>query len=207
MKLASKETILNVSEIFYSLQGEGARIGTPTIFIRLQGCKTKNACFAMGIKCDTEFESGKEMTLDEIFDWCEVNADQCNEITWTGGEPCDQLTEEIVAYFKNALFFQAIETSGLKPVPKGIDFVCVSPKVAEHVVAKNFPDGVDELRYVRHKGQDIPQPSVEAKHYWISPHSDGFTINPENLKHCIDLCIENGKWKMSLQNHKLWNVL
>lgn len=198
---------LKVSEIFYSLQGEGARIGTPTIFIRLAGCKAKNACYAMGIKCDTEFESGKEMSLDEIFDWCEKNADQCNEITWTGGEPTDQLTDEVIKYFKDAMFYQAIETSGLNPVPEGLNFVCVSPKVAEHVIKKNFPNGVDELRYVRHKGQSIPEPSIKAKNYWISPHSDGFTINSENLKHCIDLCILDGKWKLSLQNHKIWNVL
>lgn len=198
---------LKVSEIFYSLQGEGARIGTPTIFIRLAGCKAKNACFSMGIKCDTEFESGKEMTFHDILEWIEKNANQCNEITWTGGEPTDQLTEEMVNCFKMEGFFQAIETSGLNPVPKGIDFICISPKVAEHVIKKNFPEGVDELRYVRHKGQSIPEPSIIAKHYWLSPHSDGFNINSENLKHCIDLCIINGKWKLSLQNHKLWNIL
>lgn len=198
---------IKVSEIFYSLQGEGARIGTPTIFIRLTGCKAKNACFSMGIKCDTEFESGKEMTLEEISNWLEVNASQCKEITWTGGEPTDQLTEEIVSYFAKQGFYQAIETSGLNKVPEGIDFICVSPKVAEHVIKKNFPEGVDELRYVRHKGQTIPQPSITASHYWISPHSDGFTINSENLKHCIELCIENGQWKLSLQNHKIWNIL
>ena len=83
---------IKVSEIFYSLQGEGARIGTPTIFIRLTGCKAKNACYSMGIKCDTEFESGKEMTLEEIVNWLHNNAPQCKEITWTGGEPTDQLT-------------------------------------------------------------------------------------------------------------------
>jgi len=198
---------LKVSEIFYSLQGEGARIGTPTIFIRLTGCKAKNACFAMGIKCDTEFESGKEMTLDEIVNWLNTNANQCKEITWTGGEPTDQLTEDIITYFKDKGFYQAIETSGLNKVPNGIDFICVSPKVAEHVIKKNFPNGVDELRYVRHKGQVIPEPSITAKHYWISPHSDGFNINSENLKHCIQLCIENGQWKLSLQNHKIWNIL
>jgi organic radical activating enzyme len=113
----------------------------------------------------------------------------------------------MVRIFKDKGFFQAIETSGLNPVPVGIDFICVSPKVAEHVVAKNFPKGVHELRYVRHKGQDIPKPSIRADHYWISPHSDGFDINSENLKHCINLCIENGIWKLSLQNHKLWNIL
>tara|TARA_R110002020_G_scaffold385470_1_gene596374 strand:- start:6043 stop:6654 length:612 start_codon:yes stop_codon:yes gene_type:complete len=201
---------LKVSEIFYSLQGEGARIGTATIFIRLTGCSAKYACYASGIRCDTEFESGKEMELEEILDWCEANADDCNDITWTGGEPCDQLTDEVVAYFHNAYYHQSIETSGLKPAPKGINFICVSPKVAEHVVKKNFPDGVSELRYVRHKGQHIPEPSVKALHYWISPHSDGFDINTDNLKHCIKLCLENqttNKWKLSVQNHKLWNVL
>lgn len=198
---------LKVSEIFYSLQGEGARIGTPTIFIRLQGCKTKFACAASGIKCDTEFESGKEISIQDLHKWIELNAPQCKEITWTGGEPLDQLTEEMVEYFKSLGYYQAIETSGLQPSVKGIDFVCVSPKVAEHIVAKNFPEGVNELRYVRHKGQSIPEPSIKADHYWISPHSDGFNINSENLKHCINLCIENGVWKLSLQNHKIWNIL
>ena len=198
---------LKVSEIFYSLQGEGARIGTPTIFIRLQGCKAKNACFAAGIKCDTEFESGKEMSVQDIIFWIVSNAKGCQEITWTGGEPLDQLTEEIIAYFKKNNYYQAIETSGLHPAPIGLDFICVSPKVAEHVIKKNFPNGVTELRYVRHKGQSIPEPSIKAEHYWLSPHSDGFTINSENMKHCINLCIENPKWKLSLQNHKLWNIL
>jgi 7-carboxy-7-deazaguanine synthase len=196
---------LKVSEIFYSLQGEGQRKGTPTIFIRLTGCSAKHACYASGIRCDTEFESGKEWDLKDIHEW--MLKTNCKEITWTGGEPADQLTNEIVDWFKEKGYYQAIETSGLKEVPSGIDFVCVSPKVAEHVVKKNFPNGVSELRYVRHSGQEIPQPSVEAENYWLSPHSDGFTINKENMKHCIDLCLKNPKWKLSIQDHKLWNVL
>ena len=198
---------LKVSEIFYSLQGEGARIGTPTIFIRLQGCKAKHACAKAGIKCDTEFESGKELNCNDILKWIEENGNNCKEITWTGGEPTDQLNNDILYFFKENGFYQAIETSGLNPVPSGIDFICVSPKVAEHVILKNFPSGVNELRYVRHKGQSIPQPSIKANHYWISPHSDGFNINSENLKHCIELCLNNPNWKLSLQNHKIWNVL
>ncbi len=198
---------LKISEIFYSLQGEGARVGTPTIFIRTSGCKAKFACFKAGIKCDTEFESDVKMSIKEIENWLTNNGKGCKEITWTGGEPTDQLNEEIVSYFKNKGYYQAIETSGLNAVPKGIDFICVSPKVAEHVVKKNFPNGVNELRYVRHKGQGIPMPSIQADNYWISPHSDGFNINTENLKHCIKLSLDNPKWKFSLQNHKIWNVL
>lgn len=202
----SHNIYLSVSEIFYSLQGEGARAGTPTIFIRLKGCKAKNACYALGIKCDTEFESGEAMSLQFIFDWIHKNANECKEITWTGGEPTDQLTDEIVSAFKQAGYYQAIETSGLSQVPAGIDFICVSPKVAEHVIKKNF-NHVNELRYVRHSGQSVPEPSITADHYWISPHSDGFNINTENLKHCINLCKLNPKWKLSVQQHKLWNIL
>jgi 7-carboxy-7-deazaguanine synthase len=198
---------LKISEIFYSLQGEGARSGTPTIFIRLQGCKAKNACFASGIKCDTEFESGRDYSVSELLIKIQDIAPNCNEITWTGGEPFDQLSEEIIQYFKGVGYYQAVETSGLHPAISGIDFVCVSPKVAEHIIKKNFPEGVDELRYVRHSGQEIPMPSIIAKHYWISPHSDGFTINQTNLKHCIELCLKNPDWKLSVQQHKLWNIL
>jgi len=198
---------LQVSEIFYSLQGEGARAGTPTFFIRLKGCKAKHACAALGIKCDTEFESGKPMTLGDIALWLQKTSTQCKEITWTGGEPADQLNDETVAYFKQMGYFQAIETSGLKPVPKALDFVCVSPKVAEHILQKNFPDGVQELRYVRHAGQSIPEPSISAQHYWVSPHSDGWEVNTENIKHCINLCLQFPKWRLSVQNHKLWNIL
>jgi organic radical activating enzyme len=199
--------ILNVSEIFYSLQGEGARAGTPTFFIRLQGCKTKDACYASGIKCDTEFESGSEWELQNIHQWMLDENEECKEITWTGGEPLDQLTEEMISYFKDKGYYQAVETSGLHPAPKGLDFICISPKVAEHVIKKNYKEKISELRYVRHKGQEVPQPQIEAEHYWISPHSDGFTINNENVKHCINLCLQNPKWKLSIQTHKLWNIL
>tara|TARA_R110000824_G_scaffold26526_1_gene91032 strand:- start:794 stop:1405 length:612 start_codon:yes stop_codon:yes gene_type:complete len=201
------KTILNVSEIFYSLQGEGARSGTPTFFIRLQGCKAQGACYASGIRCDTEFESGSAWELEKIINWLEKASKDCKEITWTGGEPLDQLTEEIISYFKDKGYYQAVETSGLHPAPKGLDFICISPKVAEHVIKKNFKYKISELRYVRHKGQEVPQPKIEAEHYWISPHSDGFTINNENVKHCINLCLENPQWKLSVQDHKLWNIL
>jgi organic radical activating enzyme len=201
-------TTLVVSEIFYSLQGEGARAGTANHFIRLQGCKAKDACYASGVRCDTEFESGYKATLDFIEATLRRNGapKQCANIIWTGGEPASQLTWEIVEWFKEQGYYQCIETSGLLPVPKNLDYVVVSPKVAEHVIAKNFTH-VSELRYVRHAGQAIPEPSIEADYYCLSPHSDGFTINRDNLTHCIELCKQNPTWRLSVQQHKLWNVL
>lgn len=196
--------MLNVSEIFYSLQGEGARAGSANCFIRLQGCKAKNACFQLGVRCDTEFESGEPVELDRIL-WT-ISKMPCKNIIWTGGEPAQQLTAEIVQFFKEKGYWQAIETSGLLPVPELLDWVSVSPKVAEHVIERNFKT-VDELRYVRHAGQSIPNPLIQARHYFISPHSDGFDINPENLRHCIELCKKNPNWKLSIQMHKVWNLL
>ncbi len=197
---------LNISEIFHSLQGEGVRAGTPNIFIRLQGCKTKDACFASGVRCDTEFESGSSMTVKEIESWISNNNIQTKSIIWTGGEPAQQLTVEIVQYFQERGFYQTIETSGLFSVPNNLDFISLSPKVAEHVIKKNF-DKVNELRYVRHKGQSIPQPSITADYYFLSPHSDGFRINTENLSHCIELIKQNPQWRLSVQQQKLWKVL
>jgi organic radical activating enzyme len=191
---------LNVTEIFYSLQGEGHRAGTANLFVRLQGCKTKDACYASGVRCDTEFESGRQMQVSEIAEMIPPGA----SIIWTGGEPAQQLTEEIVDYFGGT--FQAIETSGLYPVPSNLDYVSLSPKVAEHVIQKNFK-WVNELRYVRHAGQAIPQPSIEADYYYLSPHSDGFEINRLNLDHCIELVKSNPQWRLSVQQHKLWKVL
>lgn len=198
---------LNLSEQFYSLQGEGARAGEPSYFFRLQGCKTKNACYAAGIRCDTEFESGDPVTLEDLLVLLRLTP--AKWIVWTGGEPLDQLTGPVTDFFREHGYLQALETSGLHPIPEGckFDHVTVAPKVAEHVIAKNFPDGVDELRYVRHKGQSIPAPSVKAKYYYLSPHFDGFNPNTENVRHCIDLCERNPQWRLSIQLHKLLRIL
>lgn len=194
---------LKVNEIFCSLQGEGARAGSANVFIRLSGCKTKDACFASGVRCDTEFESGRVRTLEEIYENFRFVA--AKNIIWTGGEPAQQLTSEIVRFFKEKGYFQAIETSGLFSVPKNLDWISLSPKVAEHIIKRNFSK-VDELRYVRSVGQEVPEPSVKADHYFISPHSDGEQINRENLEYCIELVKLNPLWKLSVQQHKIWKI-
>ena len=210
--------VLKISEIFYSLQGEGLRAGEPSIFIRLQGCSAKYACFESGVDCDTEFESGKFITSDDIHKWIEENASECEWIIWTGGEPTDQLTDTIVDYFKEKGYKQALETSGIRKPPKGIDYIVLSPKVAEHVILKKWDlvegegrqDGgvhCDELRWVRHKGQNVPDTNIIATNYYLSPHSDGVLLNDANLKHCINLCLLHPIWKLSIQQHKIWNVL
>lgn len=182
------------------MQGEGARAGEPSIFIRLAGCD-----LTCGF-CDTEFESGREMSNDEILN--HLAQWPCKWIVWTGGEPAMQINESVVGFFKAAGYKQAIETNGNHRVPGNLDWVTVSPKVAEHVLAKNFPNGVAELKYVRHNGQmACPQPKITAQFYFISPMFNGNQPDVENIKHCIKLCLKNPLWRLSLQQHKLWKIL
>jgi 7-carboxy-7-deazaguanine synthase len=191
---------MKINEIFYSLQGEGFRAGQATVFIRLTGCD-----LACGF-CDTEFASGREMTTTELLD--HVKQYPTKWITWTGGEPMLQLNHEVVDEFRAVGYLQSIETNGGHPVPFSVDWVVVSPKVAEHVVARNFPNGVDELRYAWHTGKmSAPSPAVHADQKFLSPVCDGNSVNRKNLAHCIELCKANPEWKLSVQQHKLWNIL
>lgn len=200
---------MKVSEIFYSLQGEGGRTGAPSIFIRLSGCSAKHACYQSGVLCDTEFEGSVEMSPQDIRGAIESYPGKT--IVWTGGEPLDQLTQDVIDLFKDQ-YRQCIETSGVKPLVLSVDYVSLSPKVAEHVLVKNFKlraDGthVDELRYVRHAGQALPEPALTAHRYFLSPHFDGMAINHDNARRCIDLCLQNPRWSLSLQTHKLLRIL
>ncbi len=97
---------LTVNEIFYSLQGEGGRAGQASIFIRLAKCNL-NCSF-----CDTEFEQGIKMSPEEVLST--IGKYGCRWIIWTGGEPTLQLTDDVVAFFKEKGYLQAIETNGTK---------------------------------------------------------------------------------------------
>lgn len=131
----------------------------------------------------------------------------CKWIVWTGGEPTDQLHQPAVDFFAAAGFKQAIETSGVRPVPPGLDWVTVSPKVAEHVLKRSFiGQRIDELKYVRCIGHSVPEPLVTADHYFIQPHATGGTVDPVTLNHCIELCKAHPQWTLSLQTHKLLQI-
>jgi organic radical activating enzyme len=181
------------------LQGEGIRQGAPSIFIRLANCNlTCNFC-------DTEFTSGTEYDINDMVEVIEKY--KCKDIVWTGGEPLMQLNEDILNFFRSKKFFNCVETNGSQKLIEGFDFVTVSPKVAEHILKKNFKKKVDELKYVRKVNQSIPKPLIEAEYYFISPMFEGNSLDKKNLLHCIKLCKDNPKWRLTIQQHKLLNIL
>lgn len=190
---------LNVNEIFYSLQGEGGRVGEPSIFIRLTQCNL--ACSF----CDTDFAEGDDMSLDEIA--AVTSQYPCKWIIWTGGEPTIQLNDSHVAFFKEKGYKQAIETNGTRRVPSLIDYITCSPKMKYEDIQKKIPM-MNEIRIPIEVGNLLPDISLfpRADKYFVSPIFDGDKINIENVNYCVDLVKENSDWSLSLQVHKLIHI-
>ena len=192
-----------VNEIFYSLQGEGVRAGTPNLFLRLSRCNLACKVETHGFDCDTEFESGRWMTPAEILEEFRQLSPACRWVVLTGGEPALQVDRELVDLLHAAGYKLAIETNGSFELPEGIDWITVSPKVAEHAIRQRT---AHEVKYVRGYGQAIPKTVVQAEHRLISPAFDGAEVDPRTLDWCIRLCKENPPWRLSVQQHKLWQV-
>jgi len=121
-----EHSILKVNEIFWSFQGEGARLGFPSIFLRLAGCK-------LGCPyCDTKdsWETGNHMQTNEIITKIDnfKNKYPASQIVITGGEPLEQNLSELVMALKNRKYFLAIETNGMLFQDLILDWWAVSPK-------------------------------------------------------------------------------
>lgn len=197
-----------INEIFYSPQGEGARAGTLNVFLRFSVCNLRcdvepGPKSPGGFACDTEFESGRMLTIADILSEAARVGGECRWIICTGGEPLLQLDDELIAALHSAGYQIAIETNGTRKIPAGIDWVSVSPKVAEHALKAEY---ADELRYVRAHGQAIPKPALKAAYKFISPAWSAEGLSQENLTWCLGLVKEHPEWRISLQLHKMMGV-
>src|SRR5213082_3421179 len=79
-----KVTLVRITEIFFSIQGESSHAGKPCIFVRLTGCSLR--C----VYCDTKYSyaGGREMSIDEVLSSVESYPARLVELT--GGEPLEQ---------------------------------------------------------------------------------------------------------------------
>lgn len=118
---------MRISEIFYSIQGEGRLSGVPSVFIRTSGCNLR--C----VWCDTPYTSwspdGKEMSLDEILH--AVESYPLSHVVLTGGEPLlSHEIEELSVTLKTAGAHVTIETAATIFKPVSCDLVSMSPKLS-----------------------------------------------------------------------------
>ena len=119
---------LRLTEIFFSLQGEAARAGLPTVFVRLTGCPLRCTW------CDTtySFTGGKPASIESVL--AEVAKYPARQICVTGGEPLAQKEcLPLLSALCDAGYEVSLETSG------ALDIAGVDPRVAR-VMDLKAPD-------------------------------------------------------------------
>ena len=137
---------MRISEIFYSIQGEGELTGVPTVFIRTSGCNLRCRW------CDTPYASwkpeGEEMGIEEILS--EVKKHPARHCVLTGGEPMvARGVKELAAALRAEARHITIETAGTVP-PEGIacDLASLSPKLSNSTPSANE---IDQAWIERHE--------------------------------------------------------
>jgi 7-carboxy-7-deazaguanine synthase len=207
---------LAIQEIFHTIQGEGPFSGQPAIFIRTGGCNL--ACDF----CDTEFDSHKKMTIDEIL--AIVNQLSRSSITnekivklivITGGEPMRQSISELCYQLINLDFKIQIETNGtiFRDLPLEVAIIC-SPKVSNgkyHKIRSDLLPRIAAFKFIVAKHhqyyQYLPEFINDIKvPIYIQP-MDQYDAkkNLENQQYALDLSIKFGYF-LSLQIHKILNI-
>jgi organic radical activating enzyme len=197
---SSENKTLNVSEIFYSVQGEGKYSGAAAVFVRLAGC-------SMGCAwCDTKYalETKRALTPRQILE--EVEKYPAKTVILTGGEPAEQDILPLLEVLNKNNFEIHLETNGANDIDTSLIFcTTVSPKknVNENMlkkadVIKLVIDGsltekqiLDYKKYINNKTS-----------FYLQPEGN----KPENTKQCLKLIKENPQLKLSVQLHKLLNI-
>jgi len=202
----------SVKEMFYTLQGEGARTGRPAVFVRFAGCnlwsgREQDRTQAICRFCDTEFV-GTDGEGGGKFESAEALARAARAL-WprggapyavcTGGEPLLQLDSPLIAALHVAGFEIAVETNGTLPAPESIDWVCVSPKAGADFVQR----AGDELKLIYPQAGAAPEnyESLRFKHFFLQPMDS--PAREANTAAAIAYCLAHPHWRLSLQTHKL----
>ncbi|EAT12246.1 7-carboxy-7-deazaguanine synthase [Bermanella marisrubri] len=216
----------NVKEAFYTLQGEGARAGRASVFIRFSKCnlwngKESGRGAAVCQFCDTDIvgtdgQNGGTYNQQALVElalslWPQLTDDTKSKpyVVFTGGEPALQLTESLVSDFQQAGFECAVESNGTLPLPTNLDWVCISPKGTSEIVVKQC----DELKLVYPQVDLSPDAvsGISASYFYLSPMADygeqnsGMIIR-ENMQAATQYCLDHPQWRMSLQTHKLLGI-
>jgi 7-carboxy-7-deazaguanine synthase (Cx14CxxC type) len=206
-----------VKEIFYTLQGEGANAGTPAVFCRFAGCnlwsgREADRDGAVCDFCDTDFV-GTDGSGGGKFEDAAALADAV-EAAWparetrhrfvvvTGGEPLLQLDQAAVEALHARGFRVAVETNGTLAGPRGVDWICVSPKAGAALVL----EAGDELKLV------FPQPGAPPEryehlafaHFFLQP-MDG-PARADHTRAAVEYCLTHPRWRLSIQSHKMIGI-
>lgn len=192
--------------VFRTLQGEGALLGLPMVFIRLAGCSV--GCPG----CDTDYGVRERATADEIADRVGRLTYRCREWVWiTGGEPTDHDLAPLLSALRRHAFPRiAVATAGIRPlragwVHGGVDFLSVSPHREQGWVQRsgdqiNLVPGLNGLTW--EEAGRIAEQADWFAHRWITP-CEG---DPEAMSRCVQWVHTHPGWRLGIQAHKQWRL-
>ncbi len=223
----------SIVEMFKTIQGEGHHAGVPSFFIRFAGCnmwsgdddtRTRDA-ERNGAECprwcDTDFKPRESLTAEEI---AARVPEGTRHVVFTGGEPLLQLDRALInAVSERGVQGVAVETNGTVPLPKDLEimhecsylWITVSPKV-EPAKLKMQPQYVNELKVVfpaydpaaYNQYSDSPGASMLL---FVQPEASTLEvgkslINASNVAKAVTYVIENPRWNLSMQLHKILHI-
>ncbi len=113
-----------------------------------------------------------------------------------------QLDKKLVKAFHKEGLEIGIETNGTKKAPKGIDWICVSPKADTQIIL----DKGNELKLVYPQPKALPErfEHLAFDHFYLQPMDGPNAV--ENTRLTLDYCLKNPQWNLSVQTHKLLNI-
>jgi organic radical activating enzyme len=209
-----------VHSVFLTIQGEGEHTGKRSVFVRFSGCNVwdgqeknrkrdaeRNSRCALW--CDTEFYGCDENNGGGSYDaqslvnfvvemWgARHTAGEHVRVVFTGGEPSLQLDDALVFAFSKRDCHLAVETNGTKELPKGLDWVTLSPKPPMSVVRQRY----DEVKVL----YPLYDPIIWEEHAdlrWVQPLDYEPKGQALSSLECIDFVLKNPRWNLSHQLHK-----
>ena len=176
---------MKISELFYSIQGEGVLTGVPSFFVRTSGCNLRCAW------CDTPYTSwepeGTELSVAEILERAAPYG--ATHVVITGGEP--MIAPEIRALtqaFRAGGYHITIETAGTVYEPVECDLMSISPKLAN-----STPHERENGRWAAQHERLRWQPEVMKRLTTEYPYQLKFVVaRPEDLEEIRRMVAELG---------------
>ena len=142
------ENTLNITEIFYSIQGEALEVGLPTVFIRLTGCPLRCGY------CDTAyaFKGNNPITIDQIIE--KVREFPTHQVCVTGGEPLAQKNVHLLLNDLVKKNYQvSLETSGSIDISEVNHAVSIVMDVKTPSSGEEHQNLISNLQYIKSSDQ------------------------------------------------------
>jgi 7-carboxy-7-deazaguanine synthase len=187
--------------VFRTVQGEGALLGIPMVFVRLAGCSVGCA------ECETDYRAVERASAAEITLRGIAVRGNASWVWVTGGEPADHDLSELLDALRCCGRVALATSGGISGCGGGfVDFLSVSPHGPPSKLLLTTGNQINLVPGLG--GLDLRD--------WKYFTADGFThryVTPlwytpgeraERVDECVLWLADRPDWKLGVQAHRLW---